>query len=432
MRALLLAPLLLAAACRGTWESRFESVQRAYYGGDPERAEALLREQLEQEEDDADADLLRLELAQTLQAQERYAEAAELLVAVDDELLVLDYSDAPIDALSGLLFTPDRERWHATPPERLMLNVQNMLNFLGAGEWEEAAVEARRARLQLLRADVPPDERNASRFVWGLAGICFDLADRPSEARDCFREAQTPGLEQRPGRGQGSVLVVVQDGETPVRVPGLVYLYAYGALHRLQLPVLATRSSGARQVELSVDGISQGEVPTLLDFAGQAVRRYDEQFPRLLAAAALQVVPRAWLSDAVERGLRDNDQPEWSARNNWARFGGFLAGELTAEALPADTRCWSLLPATVRARRVNLPAGTHTLSLALHGGRSAAPRVVEWTVTLEPGGFALVQLASAIGDGWSPPPPPPARNLSATPAGQQALQLLGNPSMSAP
>ena len=430
MRALLLAPLLLAAACRGTWESRFEPVQRAYYGGDLDRAETLLRERIERE---SDADLLRLELAQTLQAQERYAEASRLLVGVDDRLLVLDYSDAPLDELSRVLYAPDRARWHATPAERLMLNVENMLDFLGAGEWEEAAVEARRARLQLLRADVPADERNDSHFVWGLAGLCFDLADRVSEARDCFREAQTPGLEQRPGPGEGSVLVVVQDGQAPVRVPGLVYFYAYGALHRLQLPVLAPRSAGAARVELSVDGRSVGDVPILLDVAGQSALRYDREVPRLLAAAALQVVPRAWLSEAVEHQLGDSRQPSDSPRNTWARLGGFLAGELTAEALPADTRCWSLLPATVRATRVNLPAGTHTLAVALYGGAfHASPRRVEWSVTVESGGFALVQLAGAVGGDWSPPPTPAAQNLSATPAGQQALRWLGGPPVSAP
>lgn len=428
----LLAPLLLLiAACRGTYEARFDEVQRAYYSGDLEQAEDLLRSRIRHDEGGADADLLRLELAQVLQAGEHYAEASVLLAGVDDRLLVLDYSDAPVDELSRVLYSPDRARWHATPPERLMLNVQNMLNFLAQGEWEDAAVEARRARQQLIREQVPADDRYGSRFVWGLAGICLELAGAEGEAQDCYRDAQTPELERRPGVDEGSLLVVVQDGQAPVRVPALAYLYAYGAPRRLQLPALAPRSRGSPRVDLLVDGASAGPLPELLDYGGQSLRRYDDEFPRLLAAAALQAVPRAFIADYVERGLRDHDEPSGSPQNTWARFGGFLAGELVAEALPADTRCWTLLPANVRATRISLPAGTHTVAVTL-SGPAGAERRSEWTVQLDPGGFALVQLAGAVGAGWAPAVSPLARDLTATTAGQQALELLPRPPMSTP
>jgi len=430
---LLLAPLLLlTAACRGTWESRLDEIQRAYYSGDLERAEDLLRDRLAHEPDGADADLLRLELAQVLQAGEHYAEASVLLAGVDGRLLVLDYSDAPVDELSRLLYAPDRAQWHATPPERLMLNVENMLNFLALGEWEEAAVEARRARNQLLRDFIPEQRRYASRLVWGLAGVCLELAGSEAEAADCYRDAQAPELERRPGPGEASVLVVVQDGQAPVRVPALIYLWAYDAPHRLQLPALAPRSPGSARVELSIDGSGPAEVPPLLDLGGQAARRYDEEFPRLLAAAALQILPRAWLSQTVERSLHDSDQSDHSARNTWARLGGFMAGELVAETLPADTRCWTLLPARVRAIRLIVPAGMHRLELALHGPAGAEPRRAEWELELEPGGFALVQLSGAVGGGWSPVPAPAPRELTGSAEARQALELLQHPAVTTP
>jgi hypothetical protein len=70
------------------------------------------------------------------------------------------------------------------------------------------------------------------------------------------------------------------------------------------------------------------------------------------------------------------------------------------------------------------------VAVTLHGG--AGPRQVEWTVELEPGGFALVQLAGAVGGGWWEVAAPPAQNLSATPAGRQALELLQRTSMTPP
>jgi hypothetical protein len=428
-----LAPLLLlTAACRGTWESRLDEIQSAYYAGDLDEAEDLLRERLADEQGGADADLLRLELAQVLQAGEHYAEASVLLAGVDGRLVVMDYSDAPVDELSRLLYAPDRAQWHATPPERLMLNVENMLNFLALGEWEEAAVEARRARNQLLRDFIPEERRYASRLVWGLAGVCLELAGSEAEAADCYRDAQVPELERRPGPGEASVLVVVQDGQAPVRVPLLVYLYAYDAPHRLQLPALVSRSPGSARVELSIDGSGPVEVPELLDLGGQAAQRYGEEFPRLLAAAALQILPRAWLSQAVERSLHDSDQPDHSARNTWARFGGFMAGELVAETLPADTRSWTLLPARVRATRLVVPAGTHRLEVTLQDPGGAEPRRTEWELELEPGGFALVQLTGAVGGGWSPVPAQPARELTGSAEAREALELLQHPSMTTP
>ena len=433
--ALLLLPLLLpltAVACRGTWEARLDQVQRAYYAGDLDEAEALLRDELEDAEDGAEADLLRLELAQVLQAGEHYAEASALLAGVDRRMVVLDYSDAPIDEMSRLLYAPDRAQWHATPPERLMLNVENMLNFLALGEWEEAAVEARRARNQLLRDFIPEEQRYASRLVWGLAGVCLELAGSEAEAADCFRDAQAPELERRPGPDEASVLVVVQDGQAPVRVPALFYLWAYGQPRRVQLPALAPRSTGSVRVELSVDGNGASEVPELLDLGGQAVQRYDEEFPRLLAAGTLQALPRYWLSQAVERSLHDSGEPEGSPQNTWARFGGFLAGELVADILPVDTRCWTLLPASVRATRVNVPAGRHRIVVTLHDRLGQAPRDTEWEVELEPGGFALVHVVGAVGGGWSPVAPPAAMELTGSAQARQALELLDQPFMSAP
>src|SRR5690606_39285910 len=49
----------------------------------------------------------------------------------------------------------------------------------------------------------------------------------------------------------------------------------------------------------------------------------------------------------------------------------------------ADTRCWALLPAKIQVLRLELPAGTHQISLrANHGG-----------ITSGGGGTAWVQIA---------------------------------------
>jgi hypothetical protein len=48
-----------------------------------------------------------------------------------------------------------------------------------------------------------------------------------------------------------------------------------------------------------------------------------------------------------------------------------LAGVAWEASEAADTRCWSLLPDRIQVLRLELPVGTHTLTLTVldHGGR---------------------------------------------------------------
>jgi hypothetical protein len=421
----LLACLALAAggsACSSTWEQRAEPAQRAFYRGDVSSAIRLLEHRLKQVRGSADEGVVRLDLAMALQADGQYARAAQQLIAADHELEVLEYSRAPLEVLSAALFATDRGAYHASRPEKLLVNVQNVLNFLGAGDWESAAVEARRARVLLLQPDLPESERYPSRLAWGLAGIAFELAGRPAEADDAYREAGVPGLDARPGPGEGTVLVVVQNGKAPVRVQAEYRLWADGLLHRLQLPALVTRSSGFARARVSLDEREEGDAQVLVDIAEQSAVRYADQFPRLVAAAALAVVPRALAAHAVERKLRDEDEPDDSLRNVLAKFLGFLTGEALAESLPSDTRAWTLLPADVRVLRLAVPAGAHLVSVDLLGGAKA--RRMQWTVTVDAGGFALVNAVTATVEGWHALPEPRSTDLTLTPAGLRALELL--------
>ena len=67
----------------------------------------LLDARLHDDPDGPDAHVLRLERASALAAAGRYAESAAELVALDDQLEVLDYSSAPVSELSALVFATD-------------------------------------------------------------------------------------------------------------------------------------------------------------------------------------------------------------------------------------------------------------------------------------------------------------------------------------
>jgi hypothetical protein len=422
---LAVALALLVGGCRATWEQHVEPPQRAFYRGDADSSARLLTAQLADARRGADEDILRLELAMALQAAGRYAEAARQLVLADRSLEELDYTSTPLDDLAYALFAAPRDHYRAPRPEKLLLNTQNMINYLGAGQWEDAAVEARRARILMLQPDLPADEKYSNRLAWALAGVALSQAGSDGEAADAFREAGDTDLARAPGPGEGSVLVLVQNGKAPVRMEAAYWLWVDGLYHRLQIPALVSRPSGFARASVTVDGKPAGMPTTLLDIGGQAEHRYAEEFPRLIAAAALQAVPRAIVADRLADELEDDDKPDHHARNQIARLFGSLAVEWLASSLPSDTRSWSLLPREVRAMRLNLPAGTHVIEVELEGeALTGKSRRMEWTVEVTPGGLTLVNAITATREGWKAPPDPRTENLSSQPAGIAALALL--------
>jgi hypothetical protein len=187
------------------------------------------------------------------------------------------------------------------------------------------------------------------------------------------------------------------------------------------------RFAGAR---VRLDGGPWHALPSRLDVEAELLRHNARARPRLLAAAALAMLPRAVATDALRERVGDG---EGGARDAAAQIGGVALDAWLGEALPADTRSWTLLPAEVFCDRFRLPAGRHLLQLELSG---AEPRRLDGDFDLEPGGLALLDLVTAAGppgvepDAEAAPESPlrapdAGRNLTDTPEGRQALALLG-------
>jgi len=421
MVALLLA---CAAGCSTpTWEQRIAPAQQAFYGGDPQEAAELIAARLDDDTDGPDAHVLRLELASALAAADDWAGSAREFVALDDRLEMLDYSDMPVAELAAFLFAVNRTEYGASRPERLALNTLNLLNFLALGDWEGAAVEARRLRVLMLQDDLPEERRFQSAFAWELAGVALQLAGHAGESADCFRAAGRSDLALAPAAGEGTVLVVVQNGKAPVRVEAVFRLLFDNGLHRLQVPALVWRPSAWQRAVVLLDGRPVAEAPVLLDLGAQLRAQYDRDFPKLVAAAAFAATPRVFAGDAVRRevdGIHSKHLDD-DARAALAQLAGFFTEELLAEALPADTRCWTLLPSDVRALRLHVPAGTHDIAVDLVGSR---PQRLNWSVSVQPGGFALVNAITALDEGWAPSQEPRSQDLTHQPAGLAALNIL--------
>jgi hypothetical protein len=127
---------------------------------------------------------------------------------------------------------------------------------------------------------------------------------------------------------------------------------------------------------------SAGAAPVPLrltaDLSDAAARDLDRQRAALVARAASRAAAKYWATRA--------------ARRKGGEVGGAMVGAATSLLERADTRSWHLLPGTIGAARLSLPAGTHEIAVELPGGAPGLPpvRVPLGSVTVRPGRVTLL------------------------------------------
>jgi hypothetical protein len=429
MRSVVLLAAVLTTAC-ATYDQRLENVHRAYYDGRPGDAVGLLEGELEGGLFDSgdDHDLLRLEMAAALMAAGRYAEAAEALTQVDDALEVLDYTSDTIEEVGAFIYSSESRPYLASPPEKLLINTQGMITRLAAGDLSGAQVEAGRAGVLLSQADVQEEDRYGNRLVHALGGFCYELGGRAGEAAEYQGLVEDNPLLRSDGAlpvgESGTILVLAQLGKAPIRRELTAGVMVDGVLHQLRVPVLIDRDGIFDAASVVLDGVPQGRAPVLLDLGAQLERRYDDELPVLLAAAATQAVSRGLVSEAISESMASDD--EETAGDLFAFLASAAAEYALAEVQQADTRCWNLLPDRFAVMRLDVLPGLHQLSVELSGTRTMSlPFVVDVPV----GGYGMVHVVSDIHGSYTPPLPLREEDLSRSPAAIQALSIISEASL---
>jgi hypothetical protein len=196
----------------------------------------------------------------------------------------------------------------------------------------------------------------------------------------------------------GELLVVVSFGRVPAkiaeRIPiGLALTYVSGALSPhdmaranylaaqglvtwVNYPKLGKPRGQYDRPEFAVDGEWQSIEPAVA-VDREAIKAWDQARGAVVASAITRMITRAVAGEAVRRG------------SGGGTLGALLSigTQLTMEVADTpDTRSWATLPARMAFGRVRLPAGTHQVTL---GARGLLRR---YTVTLKPGGFAVLNL----------------------------------------
>lgn len=271
------------------------------------------------------------------------------------------------EALS--LLTSDRIRpYRPDRIERLLIHHYGALNYLAAGDPEEAAVEARRlARLLDRVEDDSPDwaksaaGRSLRSVLRRVTGAVFAAAGEENDAEVAYRLAEraAPPGEGRPrpagdsvaadsaggtrSGAAGEVVLVVEQGFAPHRVErSVTALLGVGYMRRLRHEADRVRAAERRPASLSATG-DPGSREDSLGVAGAVARE-------LLSEASGSRRGRVRLvGDSGEDEDDDGDGGLRLLRLAWPELAPPVAARPVREVHPADSAAVAGPPATAEA-----------------------------------------------------------------------------------
>lgn len=184
-------------------------------------------------------------------------------------------------------------------------------------------------------------------------------------------ERVTNGRHSAPGNGVLYVFTLVGRGpykeeryEEPTQAAMLIVDHILSAIGKhtvtptfapVKVPIVVVPPNRVQSVAVSIDGKPAGLTETITDIGELATQQYAAIFPHVLARTVVRrSIKKGSLYAAKEFGQVENPLGEL------AIDAVGVAWEATENA---DTRCWGLLPNKIQVRRIELPAGTHQLSL---------------------------------------------------------------------
>jgi hypothetical protein len=383
------------------------------------------------DEFDSDETLGVLERATLKQANDEFDSSTRDFEAADKELEVLDLTGDAVGTLGKYMYSDSSGKYHSSPVEKLALNSFNMMNYLALGDLRGARVEARRFTVMrnFLR-DQDPEKAHGAAGSY-LAGFTMEklgeatpamryydeaLQERPlsSLAAPAHRLARRSnyrgkklsaflaetGEPEQPDDDEGEVLVIVNVGRVPYKVPermpvgaavgvagalisGNPDVLGYSVFKVVVYPELQDVPSITQMPELAIDGES-APLELVSDFGSEIRAEYEALKPQIIAAALSRMIVRAAAAEAARAG--GNSQ---SSGLGWL-LALLVEGTMVAMDKP-DTRSWNFLPARVLVHRGIVDAGKHEIMVRVAPGPGGA---TTHEIEVAPGGYATVVVTS--------------------------------------
>ncbi|MDA1051643.1 MAG: hypothetical protein O3C40_14335 [Planctomycetota bacterium] len=123
----------------------------------------------------------------------------------------------------------------------------------------------------------------------------------------------------------------------------------------VKVPAIVVPANAIDSVAVDVNGRAAALTQTVTDVGRLAVAQFEAEKQEILARAIVRRVLKKAAVYATKDALAVND-----GLTNLAFDAAGVVWEATEKA---DTRCWGLLPETIQVLRLELPAGTHQLTL---------------------------------------------------------------------
>lgn len=386
--ALLLAFSLLSG-CAG-YSARIEVPRRLYERGNFEAAANELQTLAERE--DNDQLLYLMDLGLVHHSAKKYLEAIQAFRKAEALADRKDFTSVS-EEVGSVVVNDDAKFYKGEDFEKILIHVYLALDYTLAGKWDEALVECRRVNRKLdvmIAEGQVPHERNA--FAKYLSAALFESQGDWNNALVDYRQLRKwdPGapflgapllrltdrlrmgqeFEQfqkefpsdknfRVGKDQGELIVIVEQGKAPVKIPS----------HQMRLvPVFSKRDYRSEYVIVRDAAKSGAQVKsrTLFNIEETAIRELNGKLAGIIAKKLAGVAAKEALGAGVAKASDSQ-----------------LAGALTSLFLhlmdKADTRSWTTLPATLQIARMTLPAGRRDIELDMvddSGGQTKS--VARW------------------------------------------------------
>ncbi len=401
-----LALALLLSGCAG-YSGRVAESRRLYDAGQYELAAQTLKPLVER--NDNDRLLYLLDLGAAHHAARNFPEAIKAFREAEKQAGSISHTS--ISQEVGSVVTNDDALFYKGEDfEKLLIHVYLAMDYALSGQFEGALVEARKVnrKIDMLIAEGQiPYERNA--FAKYLSGVLFEsqgewnsafvdyrqlrkwnpdtpllgaallrMADRLQATQELeeFRKTYPNEKDFRLGKGVGEVVVLVEQGRAPVKVPSSeMYL----------VPVFIKRSFRKRHavVRDAADKTVSCASRTLFDIEETAIKELNAKLAGMIAKKVASTAAKY----AIGAGV---------AKASDSEFAGALTTFFLRATDKADLRSWSSLPATLQVARLALPAGRRDIVLDMvDASGGASKEVTRWTgVDIKPGKITFLNYRS--------------------------------------
>lgn len=373
IRAVLYVFLLLTLTHCAHYADRVVKPRRFLEAGQYDAAIAELIKLAERKDND---ELLYLfDLGTAYHLAGRYPQAIKTFLEAEKLATLVDYTSVSAE-VGSVVLNDEIKPYKGEDFEKILVNVYLAIDYTMLHQWDDALVECRKVNHKLdlmISQGKLPYEQNA--FAKYLSASLFDARQEYNDAfvdyRGTFKLAASfpylgapllrvadrlhatqefdtyrsdfPAVKQyRLGKGEGEIIVLLEQGKAPIKIPSPQFQLLPKFRHRFYSSDYAwVNDLGAR---------ARARTYTLYDIETTAIRELDNRIAAMAAKKIGGVVVKEVIAAEV-------------ARQTKSEALGFLTSLVLHATDSADLRSWTTLPARLQIARFTVPAGRRQISL---------------------------------------------------------------------